>query len=1105
MQKSVYWYRPSHGRYRAIIKTLLVMKLIIVLLTAGLLQVHASGLAQKVTINANHTDLKTVLKWVERQTGYGLFYNAKLMQSGKPLSLHVKDMPLQEFMELLLKGRPLSFKINEKNILIKEKVVNSEFTILKPVFLQITGVVRQGDGSPLIGATVRVKGKSISTITDEAGRFSLTASIGDLLVVSYVGSESKEIKLTEQNIATSINISLNPSNIAMDEVVVINKGYYTTTEISNTGSVSIVNSKVIEKQPVSNPLLALQGRMSGVYIQQTNGTPGSSVSVQIRGRNSIAASNNPFYVIDGVPFVSQGLTSSLSVSSSVYGNEGASPFNTIAPEDIESIEVLKDADATAIYGSRGANGVVLITTKKGKSGKTKVDINSYYGISRVSRKMKMMNTTQYLDMRRAAIANDGVTLKITDYDLNGTWDQNRYTNWQDELIGGTAKFGNYKISLSGGNENNQFLLSGTYHHQGTVYPGNNGYNRSTVHFSSSHNSADKKLKATVSAIYSNDKTDWVNIDLTSRSITLPPNAPAIYNHDGSLNWANSSWVNPLRELENKYLSVTGNLIANTVLSYKPFQELEIKANLGYNNMHLNDHSYTPATRYYDPAQQQTAARSLADYNTSSLKSWIAEPQVNFNKTFGFGTVSLLTGMSFQNQEREQLLVRGIGFSSDALIENVAAANSSSIREYSNTIYKYSGLYGRVNYSLNDKYIFNFVGRRDGSSRFGPGKQFANFGSVGAAWIFSSENALMKNLPFLSFGKLRASYGSSGNDQIGDYQFLNTYASSIAYNGINSLYPVRLWNPDFAWEVNRKLEVGLDLGFLNNRIRATIAYYRNRSSNQLINYPLASTTGFMSVRNNLNAIVQNTGLELELNTINCKTKDFYWETSFNLTVPKNKLVAFPLLENSSYASQYIIGEPLTIGRAYRFKGVNPNTGLFEVEDANNDGVISYSDDRQTITRRGQQFYGGISNQITYKGFELSFLFQFVQQKLGRYIDDFAPGIKRNQPESAVGKFWNKPGDITSFPILTTGQNYQATSAYNNYYYSDATLMDASFVRLKSLALSYRIKKMWGNKTARFYFQGQNLFTITNYFGLDPETRSSVLPPLQTLTLGLQLTF
>jgi len=955
-------------------------------------------------------------------------------------------------------------------------------------------VTQQG----MAGVNVVIKGATVGTTTDADGKFSLQADNKDILVFSFIGYTTFE---TQVNGRIVFDVVLQEDIKSLNEVVV-NAGYWEVKEKEQTGNISKVTAEEISKQPVSNPLQALQGRMAGVYIQQSSGVPGSNFTVRIRGQNSIQSGNDPLYIIDGVPYLSGTLSNNITALS-ILGSGGVSPLNSIDPNEIESIEALKDADATAIYGSRGANGVILITTKKGKQGKTQLDFNVYLGASTVSRKMDLLDTQQYIEMRNEALENDGQVPGEWDHDVNGNWDQNRYTDWQETLIGGTAHITNAQLSISGGDKNSQFLFSGSYQKQGTVFPGDFNINKFSSHFSFGHTSTDKKFKASFSFNYVLNKSNLLNNDLTGLSLQLAPDAPALYDEQGKLNWENSTWENPLSYLETSYKENTNNLIANTVLGYEILPGVEFKTSFGINKISTTEKNITPST-FYNPAWNPTPQWGSLYLNTGNVQSLIIEPQLNWEKEMGKGKLSTILGATYQQRITDQLLQDAYGFTSDALIEDIDAAGTIEIREYINAQYKYNAAFCRINYNWDGKYIVNATARRDGSSRFGPGKQFGNFGAIGAAWIFSKERFIEEGLTFISFGKLRTSYGTSGNDQIGDYQYLDTYTSGTAYQGVNGLRPTRLFNPDFSWEINKKLEIAIEFGFLDDRILFSTSYYLNRSSNQLVNYPLARTTGFTGIQSNLAARVENKGLEFELTTINLNKGSLTWTTSLNITIPTNELIAFPDLENSSYASSYVVGEPLTILKMFHYLGVNPETGFYQFSDMNGDGTVS-SEDQLAIVKRALDYYGGVNNSISYNGLQLDVFFQFVKQTGGNYWGSAssAPGqFNANQPVEVLNNRWQNPGDEA---VL---QRYTATfdPSFNMYSRSDASTNDASFIRLKNVFLSYQFPEKWTKDVkCRLFVQGQNLLTITNYFGMDPEsTNSFILPPLRTFTVGLRAT-
>ena len=963
---------------------------------------------------------------------------------------------------------------------------------------KISGSITDGT-SPLPGVTITVKGQQKTVVSDFDGKFTITVSPTDILIFTYIGFKTITMPVDGRSI---INIRMQEDATALQEVK-INAGYYSVKESERTGSIAKITSAAIEKQPVTNVLATMQGRMAGVSIVQDSGAPGGGFQIKIRGQNSLRSDgNDPLYIIDGVPFSSETIGFS---QTSGHSPSLTSPLNSINPADIASIEVLKDADATAIYGSRGANGVVLITTKKGKAGKTSVTLNASTSFGKVTRMLDLMNTEQYLAMRRQAFTNDKVTdYPDYEYDVNGTWDGNRYTDWQKKLIGGTAQITNLQGSVSGGNSNTQYLLSTNYRTETTVFPGDFEYDKGSVHFNMNHISDDQKFKLTFSTGYNIQKNEQPAADLTAISRTLAPNAPTLYNEQGNLNWENGTWDNPLAVLEQKYTARINSLTANSVLTYVILPSLELKTNFGFTDL-KNVESRTQPSTMYNPVYGLGSESSAIDINHTSRQSWIIEPQINWRKNIEKGTLEALVGGTFQNQRSNRLFEFGYGFASNNLINDLSSASLRYVYASDESLYKYQAFFGRVNYNWDSRYIINITGRRDGSSRFGPGKQFATIGAIGESWLFSNEG-FFKNSTVLSFGKLRASYGTAGNDQIGDYQFLDTYSSSgVSYQGINGLQPTRLYNPNFGWETNKKVEAALETGFFRDRISLTASWYQNRSSNQLVGIPLPGTTGFNSLTANLGATVQNSGLEFTLRTVNFQNKNFEWTTNFNISANRNKLIAFPGLDSSPYANIYEIGKPLNIRHLYHFTGLNPETGIYNFEDVNGDGFITSLEDKKTIANLTPDFYGGLQNQLTYKGFQLDFLLQFVKQQNFEYLPG-VPGSPLNQLADLTNT-WQQDDDHTPYQQLTTGLNGDVVSAFYRYSESDGALVDASYIRLKNISLTYDLPlALPKGVRCRLFLQGQNVLTITPYKSGDPELRfSSYLPPLRVFCGGVQVSF
>jgi len=1107
------------------LKLLRVMKLTAIFLLAACLQLAAKTTGQTVTLNLKNAPVQKVFKEVSRQTGMSILYNEAILDGLPRVTIKVNDASIEEVLEKCLQEKTFEFSFEGNTIMVKKKpaaaavvgVVTDNTVTLSVV--EVSGTVLDPEGNPIIGASVVNKTTGKGTSTDDQGHFSLNVNVGDILVFTSIGFAKTEITISS---TSSLTITLSKSVAPLEETII--KGYYSTTRKFNTGDVTRVSGADIQKQPVSDPILALQGRVPGLYIQQTSGIPGANSTVRIMGQNSILGGNDPFILVDGVPISSTSLTST-AMGGGPFGNplngpgQGMSPFNTLNPADIESIEVLKDADATAIYGSRGANGVILITTKKGKAGDTKVDVNVFSGVGKVSRKLDMLNTEQYLEMRHEALKNDAITtIPANNYDINGVWDSTRYTDWQKELIGKTAHFTSAQVNVSGGNSNTQFYIGGGYSTQGTVYPGDFSDNKASAHFGLTNTSANKRFRMQFTGSYLRDKNTVPNIDLTNQ-ILLAPDAPALYKADGSLNWqmfnGTRTWLNPLRDIYVPLTALTNNLIGNLTLGYELFSGLQLKSSFGYTRQQMDQKSTRPATIVNSPPNNLSQFSSL-NLTTQDYTTWIIEPQINYQKKIGKGQLDALIGSSFQENIFNSLATNASNFTNDALINNPLNAAVKGIFGKDNSLYHYEAIYGRVGFNWAEKYLVNLTARRDGSSRFGPGKQFGNFGAIGLGWIFSNESLIKNRLSFLSFGKIRTSYGTSGNDQIGEYQYLSTYSSSsLTYQGLSGLYPTGLANPYYGWEVVKKFQVGLDLGFIYDRILISGNYFRNRDNNQLVGYPLPSITGFTTIQYNLPALVQNSGFEITLNTVNMKSKNFTWTSNVNLTIPKNLLVDYPNLKGSSFANKFVVGKSLYIQKSYHWISVNDSTGIYQFESGDKPIYNPKSPDDLTATPEiSQKYYGGFQNSFSYKGLQLDVLFQFVKQTAPNMSNlFFSPGqVNQNVTISYLDR-WQEIGDITNIGKLSTKN---AADPNGNLTSSDYVISDASFIRLKNVSLSYTLPLRWQHKAhlqnARIYLQGQNLFTITNYKGLDPETASKIggnngvlrLPTLRMLTAGVQIT-
>lgn len=1047
-----------------------------------------------VSVSVKNGTMRSALDQIERATDFRFAYKDDLISPFRQVNLLSEHQTVRRTLDELLQGTGLAYKqVGNSVILFSAPLTMPQHSGVNHQQEVVTGTVKDEQGQPIPGVSVKGKNQQLVVSTDNNGRFSFPAAGKTVyLVFTYIGFAAQEYKAEA---GQEISVTMRPEVGTLDAVVVV--GYGTTTKRNNTGAVSSVSAAAIGSQPVSNPLAALQGRVAGLDITSTTGYPGAGYAVRLRGQNSISGGNDPLYIVDGVPFISQ------SLDQFTGANGNTSPLNSINPADIERIDVLKDADATAIYGSRGANGVILISTKKGKSGKTALSANLYSGAGTINHQIKMLNTEQYLQLRKEAFANDGIAPTTENAPDLTVWDQHTDNNWQEKLIGNTAKVTEGQLSLTGGSELTNFLFSGTYRRETTVLPGDDSYKRGAVNFNLNHQSADRKFDFTLSVKYVGDLNNSLPSDVASFFNTAP-NTP-VYGADGNYFWyANDQ--NPMAYLERKYQSSNKNLSANALAKYHIIPGLNAQLSAGYNRISAKQ-TQTMPEKSFDPLKY---TGSLGYYGNNEVNAYILEPQLDYSRKWGPGTLQLLAGATWQSSVQEGQNLIGEGFPSDEQLNNPNAAISLRSKGYNYTDYKYTSVFGRATYNWDERYILNGTFRRDGSSRFGPDKRFGNFGALGAAWLFTNESFIKDKQHVLSFGKLRASYGTVGNDQIGDYQYYDSWtASSFSYAGSGTLYPSRFANPNYSWEVNRKLEGGIELGFLKDRILLTADYYRNKSSNQLIGFVLSSQSGFTSYTANLPAELENKGFELELSTINIRKPHFSWNSAFNLTIARNKLLKYPGLENSAYANIYFIGQPINVTTGYVSTGINPQTGIPTFADQNKDGSISDPADIVPLGTTTPKFYGGLQNTFTYKNWSLDFFFQFVKQDgplLNYGYQSYPYGIRYNKDISALER-WTTPGQVTSIP-KATATTTEAYTAYNQWRLSSANWGDASFIRLKNLTLRYSLGPLFKNlKISNFtvYLQGQNLFTLTGYDGFDPETKGLVLPPLSVYTAGLQVSF
>lgn len=1054
-----------------------------------------------VSVSGDNLTLANIVDSINIQTSYKASYPNRINQQTPPFRLHLKDVSVDSLLKVCFADIALDYEVKKTTLSI----------FVKSNAVMVDGTVMNAGGEPLAGATISVKGTKRMMKTDDDGLFHLELlNPGSQLEITYTSYSPQVIRIDNRR---PIKIVLRPLAVNMDAPVI--RAYGRSSKRDNTESISDIKRMVLQQQPVDNLLASLEGRVPGFLVSQASGVTGSSYSMEIRGKSSIAQGSMPLVLLDGVPITVDNTVLGSIGAGSAQGTPGASLLNGVGYSDIESVEVLKDAAATAIYGSRGANGVVLITTRKSTTGQLRWTADVYSGINRAGRTPALMNTELFRATREEALRNDNQTFTNNNLPEVKLWDSTRYTDFKKMMIGNTAPVYNARLEVSGGTPRISFLASGSYRNETSVFPGHFVDNKGSVYGNLRYHSANHLFQLTLTEMYSRENNHLPTEDYT-KYIYATPNTPSFLDSTGKYQWQQKGvhYTNLLAIQQNSYTAVTDNLFNHLTLSYRALHCLNFRLSLGYNATTVGEKSINPVAAE-DPDFNLTGSylRNHTEYFTT-----IIEPTAEYAKTLGKGRLEALVGATWQQQQFDLSSVNSYGYTSDALLGIPSAAPNTS-RSENHTLYRYEAVFGRFSYNWQKKYILTLSGRRDGSSRFGPGRQFGNFGAASGAWIFGDE-PFLKKWKWLSFGKLRVSYGTTGNDQIGDYKFAQAWLTTntpVGYQGSQGVYPANAYNGNLAWEINHKLEGALDWGILKNRVLLSVAAYRNWSGNQLVYYTLPLQAGYPSVLTNLPAVVENKGLEFSLQTINIRRDSFQWSSSVVLTVPVNRLVSFPGLENSSYASTLAIGHSLHEVLGYQYNGVDPNTGLFSFRDVNKDGILN-SQDILSVGDKDVRYYGGISNSLQYRHWLLDIFVEFRVQNgnnpLTQLYGNNPPGglgygFLNNQP-LFVRTHWRSAGDESVLQRLTATSSSDAYKAIDNYLASGAKATDASFVRVKNISLNYRLPDRllgkWHLFDARIYLQGQNLLTLTHYPFGDPETQNiSVLPPLKTVVAGVRLNF
>lgn len=994
----------------------------------------------------------------------------------------------------------------------------------------ITGKVADETGKLLEGASVQAKGSKTAVLTKADGSFSIqVAPSVKSIIVSYVGSDAMEIALNGESVyAISLKKKVDP----LEEVVVT--GYQARKKRDEAGAISSIKAAQIENLPNASLDKALQGKAAGVLVQASNGLPGGAINVRIRGQGSYLAGNDPLYIVDGVQ-----------INTRSDGNfTQNNPLAFLNPDDIETIDILKDAASAAIYGSNASNGVVIITTKKGKAGKTKFNANVYMGSVQLMKKLEMSNSQEYFRMRAEAYGNNNNlpwdNLAVLQTVLNELRVPNAATltqaqalaaaaalptyDWQDAAFR-TGSIQNYELSASGGNDKTTFRIAGNYSLQEANVT-KADFKRAGLRFDIQNKATDRlTLGASVNLSTFNQNNpfatsgSFLGSPAFSASGLIPVNP--IYNADGTYYGVpGQTPANLIGTLNQNIIQVndynsgyqrTNQLIGNATLDYKINSWLTFKALVGL-DYRLTQGKNVRDARTADGFNFKGNVNVQSNWNTN-INSY---QTLNFNKTFGTKhRLDGLVGFELRRENNESITANGQGFPTYQFTSLQNAAVPAAVGEFF-TGFRRNGFFGKVNYGFDRKYLIAFTIRRDGSSRFGSDNQYGTFWGVSGAWNIDQE-AFLKNSNVINSLKLRASYGSTGNDQIGNFDALGLYGGGGIYNGGSGIAYTQLANPNLKWERNITTNLGLDFGLFNNRLTGSLEVYEKETRDLLISQPIQISTGFSSITSNVGRL-SNRGIELTLGGDIIKAKQaggFNWNASLTFAYNQNKVKElYNGLQILPGDNSVQVGQPLGVLFTQQFAGVNPATGRPMWYDSL--GNLTYqvlAKDRKIIGPQNTPLYqGGLRNSLTFKNFTFDFFFQY---EFGRYTSDgqanfLIENIARiNVLKQAYDNRWTTPGQITFFPRYNTaGTEAKGSGAQSG----TRTFFKADYIRLKNVAVYYDLSpslvKKAGLSSFRFYVQGTNLWTASDWFSYDIEfvgTATGIVPQTKNYTVGVQVGF
>lgn len=1076
-----------------------------------------SAQSQKVSLDFKNERVEKVLASIKSQTGMSLVFSDQLVDVNRKVTMQLKDVTLKEALTRLLSGINLTFEIrNNKIYFIEKKAVSQPGSRKK----RVTGVVKDVMGEPLIGANVVEKGRSTNgVITDFNGKFTLEVDESASLVVSYIGYLAQDIPTKGKG---DFHIILKEDTNTLDEVVVT--GYGDFKKATYTGSASVLTTEKLEALPVVSVGQMIESNIPGIsVVAGTSSQPGAKTTLRVRGVASMNASTEPLYVLDGVPIPSYDLSNFTSMSEA----GGMGFIETLNPADIESITVLKDAASASLYGAKGANGVVLITTKKGKEGKLRVNMAAKYGITDFAYTYRpLMGGEERRELIHEGLVNFQLDKGVSEQEAQQYADANidqyakrlpqGYSDWESALFK-TGYQQDYNLSASAGNQNSSFIGSLGYTKQ-TGVSLNSEMERFTGRVDASNKY--KKVEFGMNASFSWTKNvhlpegKFYGSAIYASKVNLTPSTP-IYNEDGTYasGYRENNGYNPILEAEvNDYYARTVRAMGTAKIAYNVWDNLKVSS------VFTVDYSLTKDFFFQSPDGRDGATyQGRGRMQMTDRIRYTSQNNLTYSKTFGKHSVSAVTAFEVMKYDYEDLYAAKKTYGQDinTSLGNAADPIDADQKLQEDALMSYVA---SVNYSYDDKYYASFSFRRDGSSRLSPDTRWGNFWSLSASWRLSQERFIQPLKSVLSDLKLRASYGVNGNLPSSYYGYQSTYTTGAFYSGKPSPWESTLGNEELTWEKNYALNLGLDIG-LFSRVNVSLDWYTCTTKDLLMSKQLNSISGFSSLLTNVGQM-RNTGVELEVRSNNIKTKDFSWTTAFNLSHNKNKILKLadlPWFVDGRYVRKE--GYPFNTIYLREYAGVDPETGSALYYDNQQDENGNYT--KNKVTDPGQAspiplkditptISGGFMNTFNYKFIDLSFNLSY---SFGGYSYDNASYILQDDGYSVISnksteqrRRWQKPGDITDVPRFVYGNKKGGN------YNSSRAIHSTDHIRLKSLILGLNAPKAWLQKlgigNARIYFSGTNLLTWAAYDQYDPEMSGVVgfyTPPLKTYAFGLELKF